>query len=213
MGCTDQRQLPKASCQRRISRSDIFCVRGADVLSGSSQLEQVVNFVAGNTVWIVDVSVRTGDCDNFRAQLVQLQRGTPDTLPNRRLQLSCLPVFHRLLPACTARSKRYHIQSLRICRSGRPGQTFTSQCTFESVNDLLVLTIHVTDFSSPTPRSPAGTSVEGPMCLYNSVMKAWQKRITSASDLPVGSKFAPPLPPPIGRPVRLFLKICSNPGT
>ena len=54
-----------------------FCVRGADVLSGSSQLEQVVNFVAGNTVWIVDVSVRTGDCDNFRTQLVQLQRGTP----------------------------------------------------------------------------------------------------------------------------------------
>ena len=63
----------------------------------------------------------------------------------------------------------------------------------------------------PTPRSPAGTSVLGPMCLYNSVMNAWQNLITSASDLPLGSKSEPPLPPPIGRPVKLFLKICSNP--
>lgn len=29
-------------------------------------------------------------------------------------------------------------------------------------------------------------------------MKAWQKRMTSASDLPFGSKSDPPLPPPIG---------------
>ena len=38
-----------------------------------------------------------------------------------------------------------------------------------------------------------------------------QNLITSASDFPLGSKSAPPLPPPIGSPVRLFLKICSNP--
>ena len=42
-------------------------------------------------------------------------------------------------------------------------------------------------------------------------MKDWQKRMTSASDLPLGSKSAPPLPPPMGRPVRAFLKICSKP--
>jgi len=42
-------------------------------------------------------------------------------------------------------------------------------------------------------------------------MKLWQKRITSPSDLPLGSKSEPPLPPPIGRPVREFLKICSKP--
>ena len=42
-------------------------------------------------------------------------------------------------------------------------------------------------------------------------MKLWQKRITSASDLPCGSKSAPPLPPPIGRPVREFFRICSIP--
>src|SRR5665648_63962 len=64
---------------------------------------------------------------------------------------------------------------------------------------------------APTPRSPAGTSHSGPICLYNSVMKAWQNLITSASDLPLGSKSAPPLPPPSGSPVNAFLKICSNP--
>ena len=41
-------------------------------------------------------------------------------------------------------------------------------------------------------------------------MKDWQKRITSPSDLPLGSKSEPPFPPPIGRVVRLFLKTCSN---
>ena len=49
------------------------------------------------------------------------------------------------------------------------------------------------------------------MCFESSVIKLWQKRITSPSDLPFGSKSEPPLPPPIGRPVRLFLNICSKP--
>ncbi len=42
-------------------------------------------------------------------------------------------------------------------------------------------------------------------------MNDWQNRMTSASDLPCGSKSLPPLPPPIPRPVRAFLKICSKP--
>ena len=32
----------------------------------------------------------------------------------------------------------------------------------------------------------------------------------SPSDLPFGSKSDPPFPPPIGRPVNAFLKICSK---
>ena len=42
-------------------------------------------------------------------------------------------------------------------------------------------------------------------------MKLWQKRMTSASLLPLGSKSLPPLPPPMGRVVRLFLRTCSKP--
>ena len=59
--------------------------------------------------------------------------------------------------------------------------------------------------------SPAGTSVSGPMWRNISRMKAWQKRMISLSDLPLGSKSEPPLPPPMGRVVRAFLKICSKP--
>ena len=44
-----------------------------------------------------------------------------------------------------------------------------------------------------------------------SIMKLWQKRMTSASDLPFGLKSLPPFAPPMGKPVRLFLKICSKP--
>ena len=58
--------------------------------------------------------------------------------------------------------------------------------------------------------SPAGTSVSGPMCLNSSFMKLWQNLITSASLLPLGLKSLPPLPPPMGRPVRLFLNTCSK---
>ena len=38
----------------------------------------------------------------------------------------------------------------------------------------------------------------------------WQKRITSASLLPLGSKSLPPLPPPMGSVVSAFLKHCSK---
>ncbi len=33
----------------------------------------------------------------------------------------------------------------------------------------------------------------------------------SPSDLPLGSKSEPPLPPPIGNVVNAFLKVCSKP--
>ena len=59
--------------------------------------------------------------------------------------------------------------------------------------------------------SPAGTAVSGPMWRHSSTMKAWQKRITSASDLPLGLKSEPPFAPPIGSVVSAFLKICSKP--
>ena len=58
---------------------------------------------------------------------------------------------------------------------------------------------------------PKGKSDNEVMCLQSSVMKDWQKRMTSLSLLPLGSKSEPPLPPPIGSVVRLFLKICSKP--
>ena len=45
--------------------------------------------------------------------------------------------------------------------------------------------------------SPAGISVLAPMCLPNSLIKATQNLRISLSDLPFGSKSAPPLPPPI----------------
>ena len=62
----------------------------------------------------------------------------------------------------------------------------------------------------PTPMSPAGTSVNWPMWRHSSVMRLWQKRMTSLSLLPLGSKSEPPLPPPMGSVVSEFLKTCSK---
>ena len=58
--------------------------------------------------------------------------------------------------------------------------------------------------------SPAGTSVSGPMWRASSVMKLWQKCMTSLSLFPFGSKSDPPLPPPIGSVVSEFLSTCSK---
>jgi hypothetical protein len=58
--------------------------------------------------------------------------------------------------------------------------------------------------------SPAGTSVSGPMTFHNSSIKDWQNLIISPGDLPLGWKSAPPLPPPIGNVVRLFLISVQN---
>src|SRR4030042_2076017 len=52
----------------------------------------------------------------------------------------------------------------------------------------------------PTPMSPAGTSVCSPMIRHSSTMKLWQKRITSESDFPLGSKSDPPFAPPLVLP-------------
>ena len=63
----------------------------------------------------------------------------------------------------------------------------------------------------PTPTSPAGTSVSGPIYFWSSVMNARQNLMISWSLFPFGEKSDPPFPPPIGRVVREFLKICSKP--
>ena len=63
---------------------------------------------------------------------------------------------------------------------------------------------------SPTPMSPAGTSVSAPRWRTSPVASAWQKRMTSASLLPWGSKSAPPLPPPSGSEVSAFFSVCSK---
>ena len=64
---------------------------------------------------------------------------------------------------------------------------------------------------APVPISPAGTSTSAPMYFDSSVIKLWQNAMISLSDLPLGSKSEPPLPPPIGRLVREFLNTCSKP--
>ncbi len=82
-------------------------------------------------------------------------------------------------------------------RSG-PGQPF-------------ILSEEKADFREPAPISPAGISRSSPIYLNSSDMKLWQKAIISRSDFPLRSKLEPPLAPPMGRPVKAFLKVCSNP--
>ena len=113
-----------------------------------------------------------------------------------------------------SRTKEPTIQHGIYCKQPtNPGPTYPLPVNtpVKELDNLLYYPNRYPTSRPPTPISPAGTSVSGPMCLKSSVIKDWQKRITSESDFPLGSKSDPPLPPPIGNPVRLFLKICSNP--
>ncbi len=60
-----------------LSTLELLCVRSADVLSGSSQLQQVVDLLAQNSVLVQDVSVWTGECDDLSSQLLQLLSCSP----------------------------------------------------------------------------------------------------------------------------------------
>jgi len=64
---------------------------------------------------------------------------------------------------------------------------------------------------SATILTPAAKRTSASSCLLSSVMNDMQNRRISLSDLPFGSKSDPPFPPPIERPVKAFLKVCSNP--
>ena len=61
--------------------------------------------------------------------------------------------------------------------------------------------------------SPAGMSVSAPMCLLSSRMKAKQNLRISLSDLPLGSKSAPPLPPPMFTVLIVSFIVESAPAT
>ena len=63
----------------------------------------------------------------------------------------------------------------------------------------------------PTPISPAGTSILGPIYLCNCFINAEQNFITSKSLLPFGLKSDPPFAPPSAKPVKAFFRICSKP--
>src|SRR5699024_7560305 len=84
------------------------------------------------------------------------------------------------------------------CQAASVLESFAGQhASFKGSAHFFVLTEHIPISLALTPTSPAGTSVSGPICLYSSVMKLWQNRMTSISDLSFGSKSDPPFPPPI----------------
>jgi glutamate dehydrogenase (NADP+) len=58
---------------------------------------------------------------------------------------------------------------------------------------------------------PKGKSDAEVMRFCQSFMTELYRHIGPNTDVPAGSKSLPPLPPPMGRPVSEFLKICSKP--
>jgi hypothetical protein len=91
-----------------------------------------------------------------------------------------------------------------------PVEALAGEHAGELVAELLVLAEQEADLAAAHADVAGGHVGVWPMWRKSSVMKLWQKRMTSLSLLPLGSKSEPPLPPPMGSVVRLFLKTCSK---
>jgi hypothetical protein len=71
-----------------------------------------------------------------------------------------------------------------------------------SLRKAFVLSVHVTNFAATNANVTSRYVGIGTNVALQFGHEAWQKRITSLSDFPFGSKSEPPLPPPIGKVVK-----------
>ena len=149
---------------------------------------------------------------DLRAQLDQLLDRVLRHVPRARHQARLAARGSRCAsPASPPRSKPRRTRSPPAgsgsrpssapCPSAPPKTRFSASCTART---------KTRSPAPPTPMSPAGTSVSGPMCRNSSLMKPGRNASLRYRDLPLGLKSDPPLPPPIGSVVRLFLNTCSN---
>ena len=171
------------------------------------QLHDPGQLLAIDAVGIVDYAVGVGDRDRLRAQVEQLLDRVLRNVAAARNQadlavegfLAGLQHFLREVDAAVA-------GGFGTNQRAAPVQALAGEHAGELVPDALVLSEQEADLASAHADVAGGNVGIGPMWRYSSVMKLWQKRITSLSLLPLGSKSEPPLPPPMGRVVRRVLE-------
>ena len=152
------------------------------------------SFLRVDALLVVDVAVRVREGDRLRAELQQFL----DRCTARRCRC---PTRGRLLPASDwLRVASISAGEIHGAVSGRfrpnqrpaPVQSLAGEHAGESHCAAACIARKRNPISRPpTPMSPAGTSVFGPMWRHSSVMKLWQKRITSLSLLPFGIEVRP----------------------
>ena len=164
---------PWLLASEELSARELLCIRCADVLAGASELEQVVYlFLCADSVWIIDVSVWSGDCYALSAELPELPSCTPCNVTeagdSNFLALEVFAVsFEHFL------SVPYDTESCSFSSSEESAvrDSLTCENAFISVNDSLVLSEEISDLSCTntevTSRNVcvrSDVSVE-PMCL------------------------------------------------
>ncbi len=168
--------------------------------------------LGGDAGRIVDGAVGIREGDGLGAELVELLDGVLGDVAGarHRADLALQPVVAGL-EHFLREIDRAVAGGFRTDERAAPLQALAGEHAGELVAHALVLAEHVADLAA-AHADVAGRHVGvGADVAASSVMKLWQKRITSASLLPFGSKSEPPLPPPMGRVVSEFLKICSKP--
>mmetsp|Transcript_24908 Transcript_24908/g.62279 ORF Transcript_24908/g.62279 Transcript_24908/m.62279 type:complete len:432 (+) Transcript_24908:105-1400(+) len=177
----------------------------ADVLEVHEERE----LVGGDPGGVVDEAGRVGNREHDGAELEQLLDGVLRDVSGAGHEASlALVVLARGAQHLPAENHRAVSGGLRADQRPAVLDTLAGEGAAPLAREALVLAEEVADLAA-ADADVAGGDVGGGG--WSAVMKDWQKRMTSASDLPFGSKSAPPLPPPSGSVVSEFLRICSKP--
>ena len=128
---------------------ELVCVRSADVLTGGTQLEEIIDLLAGDAVLVEDVAVGTGDGDRLSAELFELLSGTPSNITEAGdNDLLALEALAEVLEHLTRIEDNAVAGSLvTTCKTAVHG-ALTGESAVIQVADALILTHHEADFSA-----------------------------------------------------------------
>ena len=175
--------FPRFLSREELRSWEFVCVRSADVLSGSSQFQQVINLFSGDTVLVQDVSVRSGNGDDLGAQLIELCSSSPGYITETGDgDFLALELFAAVFQHFSC--EEYDTVSGSFCSSGQSAisKTFSAENAFVSVYDPLVLAEQISYLSC------AYTYVSGRNIGVRSDMsvKFGHESLTESHDLGVG---------------------------
>ena len=165
------------------------------VTTGSAHFKKIIDlFFCHDSVGIVNVSVRTGNCNNFTAELSNLLNSTPSNVTETgNCNCFALDVF-----AESVEHFNYVVNSAETCcfrtdKRTAEGKAFTCQNACEFVAKAFVLTEHITNFSCTnadvTCRNVCvSTDVFGKFC-HETLAETHNFVVGLASGVKVGTTF------------------------
>ena len=150
--------LPRLLASEELSVGELLSVVRDDVVTAGAEVEQRLELLGGvDTVWVVDVAVRTRDGDDLSTELRSLLSYTPSYVTEARdsyrlaLEVDVVLLADVLYEVDSAEARRFGTQA-----RATEGEALTGHRTRVLVSKALVLTVHIGDFATTYADVPCG---------------------------------------------------------